>query len=82
VIEVAEVRPGDVDVDLGSLNGRISLPLAMRQADVLAVEPGLALPPALTSARSRGLLTDKGVRTATNGECAAAFWRLSWSSSW
>ena len=38
VIEVADVRPGDVVVDLGSGNGQVSLPLAMRQADVLAVD--------------------------------------------
>jgi 2-polyprenyl-3-methyl-5-hydroxy-6-metoxy-1,4-benzoquinol methylase len=43
VIEAAAVRPGDQVVDLGSGQGQISLPLARRGADVLAVDVSPAM---------------------------------------
>jgi SAM-dependent methyltransferase len=56
VIEVAAVRAGDVVIDLGSGNGQISIPLAMRGARVLSVDVSPAMAGALRSeARRRGL---------------------------
>jgi ubiquinone/menaquinone biosynthesis C-methylase UbiE len=58
VIEVAAVRPGDVVIDLGSGNGQVSIPLAMRGARVLSVDVSPGMTGALRSeALRRGLET-------------------------
>ena len=56
VIEAAAVQPGDLVIDLGSGTGQISIPLAMRGAEVLAVDVSPVMARQLDSeARQRNL---------------------------
>jgi 2-polyprenyl-3-methyl-5-hydroxy-6-metoxy-1,4-benzoquinol methylase len=62
VLEAAEVRAGDQVVDLGCGNGQISLPLALRGAQVLAVDVSSAMIRWLKSeARKRGASSLEGL---------------------
>jgi len=53
VIRVASVRPGEVVVDLGSGNGQLSIPLALKGAQVLGVDVSPAMTGALRSEANR-----------------------------
>ena len=56
VIGAAAVRPGEAVVDLGCGTGQVSIPLALRGAEVLAVDVSPAMTDLLRAeARSRGL---------------------------